>query len=55
MAPAAYQHVGFGKFDLEIEQKDNWCIYSKEPYHNTGRPNPPLMFDGCESITIELV
>ncbi|KAN0119298.1 HET domain containing protein [Hyaloscypha variabilis] len=55
MSPAAYQRVGVGYFDLEIEHKDNWCIYSKEPYNNTGRPNPPLMFDGCERVTIELV
>jgi hypothetical protein len=55
MAPAAYQRVGVGNFDLRIEHKDNWWRYSKEPYSNTGRPNPPLRFDGCERVTIELV
>lgn len=55
MAPAEYRRVGVGYFDLKIEHQDNWCIYSKEPYNNTGRPNPPLMFDGCARVTIELV
>jgi hypothetical protein len=55
MAPAAYRRVGVGYFDLKIEHKESRRRYSKEPYNNTGRPNPPLMFDGCERVTIELV
>jgi hypothetical protein len=51
----AYQRLGVGYFEVELVHKYKWAKYSDEEYHNTSWPNPSLMFDGCEHVTIELV
>ncbi len=53
--PVAYQRLGVGYFELQLVPKNTWARISTQRYNNTSLPNPPLMFDGAERITIELV
>lgn len=55
MIPAAYRRLGVGSFELEIVYRDEWDTRSDGEYDNTRWPNLPLMFDGSERVTIELV
>jgi hypothetical protein len=55
VTPAAYRRLGVGSFELELVPKNEWARISDGEYDNTSWPNPPLMFDGAERVTIELV
>ena len=51
--PKPYRRLGVGEFEVELIPKDEWP--RKKVYNNTSWPNPLLMFDGAERVTIELV
>jgi hypothetical protein len=53
--PAAYRRLGVGSFEVRLVPKQKWAEKSDREYDNTSWPNPPLMFDGTERVTIELV
>lgn len=53
--PAAYRRLGVGSFEVQLVPEQKWAKKSDREYDNTSWPNPPLMFDGAERVTIELV
>jgi len=53
--PAAYRRLGVGSFEVRLVPKQKWAEKLDREYDNTSWPNPPLMFDGTERVTIELV
>jgi hypothetical protein len=53
--PAAYRRLGVGKFEVELVPKNQCSQESDQEYDNTSWPNPSLMFDAAQRVTIELV
>ena len=50
-----YRRLGVGCFELKIIHKDIWKRQKRGEYDNIRWPNPRLMFDGSERVTMKLV
>jgi hypothetical protein len=53
--PARFRRLGVGRFEVQLDTKEEWVRRSNREYNNTSWPNSPLMFDGAARETIELV
>jgi hypothetical protein len=50
-----YSHRGIGWFQVELEPRGREGSISADGYSAVGWPNPPLMFEGCEWLPVQLV
>lgn len=51
----AYSRRGIGSFEIELEPRGSVRSAARSGYSNIGWPNPPLMFEACERLHVELV